>query len=66
MNSLIKHFLNSKKINKLLKNREFEDLAKNLYWYDLSIMFVSSKFGLIKILLWNLKSFKLILFSKNE
>ena len=59
MNSLIKHFLNSNKINKLLKNKEFEDLAKNLYWYDLSIMFASSKFGL-------LKSFKPILFSKNE
>ena len=54
MNSLIKHFLNSKKINKLLKNREFEDLAKNLYWYDLSIMFASSKFGLLKILLWRI------------
>ena len=54
MNSLIKHFKNSNKINKLLKNREFEDLAKNLYWYDLSIMFASSKFGLLKILLWRI------------
>ena len=54
MNSLIKHFLNSNKINKLLKNKEFEDLAKNLYWYDLSIMFASSKFGLLKILLWRI------------
>ena len=52
MNSLIKHFLNSKKINQLLKDSEFEDLSKNLYWYDLSIKFASSKFGFLKVLIW--------------
>ncbi len=52
MSSLIKHFYNSKKINKLLTSLEFDDLANNLYWYDIPIKFASSMNGFLRVLFW--------------
>lgn len=50
----MKHFYNSQKIKKILNQKELEELGKNLYWYDLSINFASSKLGFAKILFWQL------------
>ncbi len=54
MRSLIKHFYNCQKIHQLLKKAEVDELAKNLYWYNLSIKFASSKFGFIKVFFWRI------------
>ncbi len=54
MSFLIKHFYNSQKINRLLNQKGLEELGKNLYWYDLSIKFASSKLGFIKVLFWRI------------
>ena len=49
MNSLIKHFNNCQKIQQLFKKAETDELAENLYWYDLTIKYASSKFGFLQI-----------------
>ena len=49
MNSLIKHFNNCLKIQQLFKKTETDELAENLYWYDLTIKYASSKFGFLQI-----------------
>lgn len=54
MNSLIKHFNNCLKIQQLFKKTETDELAENLYWYDLTIKYASSKFGFLQIFLWRI------------
>ena len=54
MRSLINHFYNSKKVQKLLKNSDNKNLAQNLFWYDLSIGYASSFYGFLKVFFWRL------------
>ncbi len=54
MSSLIKHFNDCQKIHQLLKKAKTDELAENLYWYNLSIKFASSKFGFLKVFFWRI------------
>ena len=38
----------------LLKKAKTDELAENLYWYNLSIKFASSKFGFLKVFFWRI------------
>lgn len=65
MRSLINHFLNSKKVQKLLKNSDAKNLGQNLFWYDLSIGYASSFHGFLKVFFWRLSQNFSQTFTKN-